>query len=171
MKTPCCLIGFLSVLLLCSCHSSERYKYIKDGDTQVRIDERAGRTDRLTNIGWIPISFDKPSVKVPETELKRVSATLIAKDIFDVLDISKACYTVDNDSQYVLKEVWIDLPVRELSADKNKNVPLLIPIDSQSGGFAPVGGKFPMCYHGSHIEPNWDTRSASIVSATGWKQD
>jgi hypothetical protein len=137
----------------------------------VRIDQRSGRTDRLTSIGWIPISFDKPSVAVPEKELKRVAATLIRKDIFDALDLSKACYTIDNDSQYVLKEIWISLPVMERSADKENNIPLAIPIDSQAGGFAPVGGKFFMCYHGSHIEPKWDARSATLISATGWKQE
>jgi hypothetical protein len=155
--------------VLCSCHSS-RYKYLQQGNTQIRIDERSGRTDRLTESGWIPISFDKPATKVPEDQLKQVSATLIAKDIFDRISISNSCYTIDNDSEFVIKELWISLPSMDTTKEKDKT-PLAIPLESKSGGFAPVGGKFVMCYHGSSMEPKWDPTQASIISATGWKQN
>lgn len=152
---------------LCSCHSS-KYKYLQQGNTQVRVDERSGRTDRLTDNGWIPISFDKPAISVADDQLKHVSASLIEKDIFDRIAIANACYTIDNDSEFVIKELWVSLPAKETAKD---NIPLLIPLESKNGGFAPVGSKFVMCYHGSRVEPDWDPMKASIESATGWKQE
>jgi hypothetical protein len=118
----------------------------------------------------LPISFDNPSITVPEDQLKHVSASLIAKDVFDRIAISNSCYTIDNDSEFVIKELWVSLPATEPVTDKNK-APLAIPLESPNGGFAPVGSKFAMCYHGSSIEPQWDPTRASIISATGWKQE
>jgi hypothetical protein len=155
------------VLGLCSCHSS-KYKYLQQDNTQIRVDEHSGRTDRLTDNGWIPISFDRPATHVPDDQLKHVSASLVEKDIFDRIAIANSCYTIDNDSEFVIKELWVSLPATETTKDK---IPLLIPLESESGGFSPVGSKFVMCYHGSRVELNWDPHGASVPSATGWKQE
>jgi len=157
----------LALVVLCSCHSS-KYKYLQQGDTQIRVDERSGRTDRLTDNGWIPISFDRPATRVPDDQLKHVSVSLVQKDIFDRMAITNACYTMDNESEFVIKELWASLPATETAKDKT---PLLLPLESRNGGFAPVGSKFVMCYHGSQVELNWDPARASAISATGWKQE
>jgi hypothetical protein len=52
-------LTILSLAVLCSCRSTEKYTYLQQGNTQVRVDERSGRTDRLTDNGWIPISFER----------------------------------------------------------------------------------------------------------------
>src|SRR5437867_2676651 len=107
--------GILLVFSLAACNQSSpspKYKYLSHGQTQIRIDEASGRTDRLTNNGWVPISFDSPSVDVPKEQLKRISTTITPGDIFDRI-AGPLCYTVDNESNYVLKEIFVSLPVRK----------------------------------------------------------
>lgn len=128
----------------------------------------------MTNGGWIPISFDSPSVDVPKGELKHVSASILAKNIFDEI-ASPICYTFDNDSQFVLKEVWIEVPVRSptTSAKNDKereNAPVLLPLSSRNGGFAPIGNRFEMCYDSKMDLSKFDTLSPSVNTAEGWKQ-
>ncbi len=182
--------ALLAVALLTACHvssSSPKYKYLQHGQTQIRIDERSGRTDRLTNNGWVPISFDSPSVDVPKEQLKRVSATIVAQVadhqysdlpagatlVFDPI-AGPLCYTVDNDSDFVLKEIWVELPVSKSRRPHTKKaegeLPLLLPLSSRTGGFAPVGNKFVMCYDRRDDFSGWDALSASVNSAQGWKQ-
>jgi hypothetical protein len=161
----------LTMMLLSACHSSSsssKYKYLEQGQTQIRIDERSGRTDRLTTNGWVPISFDSPSVEVPKDQLKRIVATIV-QDGGPPL-----CYTVDNDSNYVLKEVWVSLPVAKShnsEPKKKEDVPLLLFLNSPTGGFAPVGNRFVMCYDDRHFDVSkWDTLTAELEGAQGWKQ-
>jgi hypothetical protein len=75
-KSPFTDLGFILALMsLSACHSSTdspKYIYLQQSQTQIRVDKRSGRTDRLTNNGWIPISFNSPSVDVPKDELKHV---------------------------------------------------------------------------------------------------
>jgi hypothetical protein len=65
-------------------------KYLQQGNTQLRVDERSGRTDRRTDNGWIPISFDRPATRVADNQLKHVSASLVEKDIFDRIALANA---------------------------------------------------------------------------------
>jgi len=162
-------IVVLAVLPACRPSTeSSKYKYLQQGQTQIRVDERTGRTDRLLNNGWIPISFDSPSVEVPKEELKRISVTIV-KDSSPPL-----CYTVDNDSAYVLKEVWVSLQVAKSNKPQPKqkdDVPLLLFLSSLTGGFAPVGNRFVMCYDNRDSDlTEWDTLSAEVEGAQGWKQ-
>ncbi len=152
--TPCAaLCGMLFAITLmtaCRSSSSSKFKYLQQGQTQIRIDEHTGRTDRLTNNGWVPISFDAPSVEVPKDQLKRIVATIIQDRSGPPL-----CYTVDNDSDYVLKEVWVSLPVAKSdkpAPKKTEGVPLLLFLSSPTGGFAPVGNRFVMCYDDTHFD-------------------
>jgi hypothetical protein len=163
-----------AIMVLPACRSSSsKYKYLQQGQTQIRIEEKSGRTDRLMNNGWIPISFDSPSVEVPKDQLRRVSATIVAGDVFDRI-AGPLCYTVDNDSDFVLKEIWVELSVVKSSTSEPKRsedkVPLLLPLSSQIGGFAPVGNKFVMCYDRKDDFSKWDPLSAVVNSAQGWKQ-
>jgi hypothetical protein len=84
------------------------------------------------------------------------------------------CYTVDNDSDYVLKEIWVSLPAVKSDKPqpkKTEDAPLLLPLSSPTGGFAPVGNKFVMCYDNTHFEVSkWATLTAEIESAQGWRQ-
>ena len=165
----CATIVALASLLACRRSSeSSKYKYLQQGQTQIRVDERTGRTDRLTNSGWIPISFDTPSVEVPKEELKRISVTIVKEGS------PPLCYAVDNDSAYVLKEVWVSVPVAKSNKpqpQKKDDVPLLLFLSSLTGGFAPVGNRFVMCYDNRNFDlTKWDTLTADVESAQGWKQ-
>ena len=66
------------------------------------------------------------------------------------------------------------MPVAKPSTSvKNKERqenPLLIPLSARNGGFAPVGNTFEMCYDSKMDLSKWDTLSASVNSAQGWKQ-
>lgn len=167
---------FLAVALFSGCHSSSsspKYKYLQQGQTQIRIDQRSRRTDRLTNDGWVPISFASPSVDVPKDQLKRVSTTLVAQDVFDRV-VGTLCYEVYNNSDFVLKDIWVELPLvsksRRSETKKAEDLSLFLPLSSQTGGFAPVGNKFVMCYDGKDDVSQWDAQLASVNSAQGWKQ-
>jgi|SRR4029077_2670067 len=149
--TRCLCVVMITLALLSACRSSSsdssKYKYLQQGQTQIRVDERSGRTDRLTNSGWVPISFESPSVEVPKDQLKHVTATIVGNGN------PPLCYTIDNDSTYVLKEVWVSLPVRQTNKSETKKAdenPLLIFLNSPTGGFAPVGNRFEMCDDSSH---------------------
>ena len=41
------------------------YRYLSQGSAQYRVDEKAGRTDRLGNGGWIPIAYDRDAHEIP----------------------------------------------------------------------------------------------------------
>jgi hypothetical protein len=163
------MISAIMLLFACRSSSSSKYKYLRQGQTQIRIDEHSGRTDRLTNNGWVPISFESPSVEVPKDQLKRISASIVQDDSGPPL-----CYTVDNDSDYVLKDIWLSLPVAKSNNSdpkKKDDVPLLLFLNSPTGGFAPVGNRFVMCYDDRHFDVSkWDTLAAEVEGAQGWKQ-
>ncbi|MGA2351597.1 MAG: hypothetical protein ABSF70_14265 [Terracidiphilus sp.] len=42
-----------------------RYRYLSQNSTQYRIDEKAGRTDKLGSGGWHPVAFDKDAQELP----------------------------------------------------------------------------------------------------------
>jgi hypothetical protein len=42
-----------------------RYRYLSQGSVEFRIDEKAGRTDRLGSGGWYPVAFDREAQEVP----------------------------------------------------------------------------------------------------------
>jgi hypothetical protein len=107
-------------------------------------------------------------VEVPKDQFKRIVATIVQDSDHPL------CYTVDNDSDYVLKEIWVSLPVAKANRaepKKAEDVPLLLFLNSPTGGFAPVGNKFVMCYDDRHFDVSkWDTLTASIEGAQGWRQ-
>jgi hypothetical protein len=164
----CGLIVPIVLLPACRSSSSSKYKYLQQGQTQIRVEERSGRTDRLTGSGWIPISFDSPSVEVPKDQLKRISVTIVHDGG------PPLCYTVNNDSNYVLKEIWVSLPViksNNSEPKKKEDAPLLLFLSSQTGGFAPVGNYFVMCYDDRQFDVSkWDTLTAEVEGAQGWEQ-
>ena len=170
LRSASLALVILLLFLLVACNSfspASKYKYLQQGQTQIRIDEASGRTDRLTNNGWVPISFDSPSVDVPKDQLKRVSATILPGDTL--------CYSVDNNSNYVLKEIWLSLPVRKSrppspDSKKKDDLPLLVFLNSQDGGFAPVGNRFIMCYDSKFDFSAWDTQMGDVEGGQGWKQ-
>jgi hypothetical protein len=75
-----------------------RYRYLSQGSTQIRVDEKAGRTDRLGSNGWYPVAFNKEAQEVPDLislTKGRWTSTLGGEICFTVSNPASSGYIVD----------------------------------------------------------------------------
>ena len=106
-----------------------RYRYLSQGSAELRVDEKAGRTDRLGSRGWYPVAYDKPPQDI---------ATLGGNIIDDIIGVQltegtwghygdqEVCFTVKNSSNYVLQSVSITVTTQQ------KDDPKMEPTSSES---------------------------------------
>jgi hypothetical protein len=75
-----------------------RYHYLSQGSTQIRVDEKAGRTDRLGSNGWYPVAFEKEAQEVPDLislTKGQWTSTLGGEICFTVSNPSSSGFIVD----------------------------------------------------------------------------
>jgi hypothetical protein len=155
---------------------AENYKYLQTGNAQFRVNERSGRTDRLTNAGWRPISFDKPAEAMPrdsmdfEFGLGLMNGTWIGDP--ENAGPGEICYDLENKTDYVLRDVTIEVDFEPTPP------PGINPIDLALGSVVLRGGPGGLLdtsatsrFCGAPLKklPDGSKWSSKLVSATGWK--
>jgi hypothetical protein len=139
------------------------YTYLQQGNAQYRVDNAAGRTDRLGTGGWEAVSFDRPAEPIPSADILWLAVEM-SKGEWDFKN--EVCFDVSNSSSYVLQEIVILITLDPKPADGNVYVNL-----KRYGG-APLdkgkSGRF--CGSALRAFPSGSTWSYTITSETGWKE-
>ncbi len=155
------------------------YKYLTQGNAEIRIDEKNGRTDRLTNGGWQPIAFDHDAIQLPQDQNLRI--TLSNGEWKSFYSSGEVCFDVSNSSDYVVKTIAIVVTVKDKAGNEVKDLS-----DSQylalvsngpvgttlmsSYGLLNTGGLDHVCKGKPRALANGETWSYSGTQAWGWKK-
>lgn len=150
-----------------------RYRYLSQGSVQYRVDEKAGRTDRLGNHGWYPVAY--------ESEAKEINGL----DVIWTVNLTKGywepaiaggniCFTISNTSSYTLDRITIQVQSQKKNADADKgDAPVLnqqIILKSYGGGFIGTGDSVLACASSPRDLAADETWSYSDLHIYGWKR-
>jgi hypothetical protein len=163
-----------------------RYRYLSQGSVQYRVDEKAGRTDRLANGGWYPVAFDREAQKVPENgnvppiELTQGGWTSSLSPLG-----GKICFSATNSSDYIVERVEIVAHIQKKSdaeAGKNGATNLYarilpnspdyprITLKNYGGGFIGARESAMLCASSPRDLSADETWSYTYMGAYGWKR-
>lgn len=149
------------------------YTYLKEGDIQFRTDARRGRTDRLFGNGWRPVSFDRPpnalpSHLIPSIVLNNGSWETQYRLLYAPGEIihGQFCFDVQNNSDYVLKDVEIIVLMHPVFAKNDIGVTASVDLKAPYALDKRESGH--LC--GRVLVSPLSTWNYSVSSATGWKQ-
>ena len=157
-----------------------RYRYLSQGAVQYRIDERAGRTDRLTNSGWYPVAFDKEAREVPNDNMFDPKIVLTKGEWTSTLG-GEICFSVNNSSDYIVDRVTINVTTQKQSdaatgkdSAENKysmygNQQMVV-LKSYGGGFLASGQNPLACGSSPRDLSANETWSYADMHAYGWKR-
>jgi hypothetical protein len=152
---------------------SPSYTYLKEGDIQFRTDARRGRTDRLFGNGWRPVSFDRPPDVlpfdlIPSIVLNNGSWETRYRMLYAPGEIihGQFCFDVQNNSDYVLKDVEIIIVMHPVFA-KN-DIGVTVPVDLKAPYALDKRESGHLC--GRVLVSPLSTWNYSVSSANGWKQ-
>ena len=97
------------------------YTYLTQGDHHIRVNAAAGRTDVLAGSrGWEPISFDRKPAVIPADETRSI---VLSNGSWkhDAYTAEQICLDVQNDSDYVLQQITINVSLNPRPPDVNCN--------------------------------------------------
>lgn len=162
-----------------------QYHYLSQGSAQYRIEEKAGRTDRLGNSGWYPVAYDKDAQELSSIDMLS-TVNLTKGEWRSALSGlgSQICFSVTNSSDYTLDRITIDLQIQKKNdvaagngsgADKDStNQPnpasQQIVLKSYGGGFISAGENPLVCASSPRDLTADETWSYSDVHLYGWKR-
>lgn len=160
-----------------------RYRYLSQGSAQIRVDEKAGRTDRLGNSGWYPVSYDKEAQEVPGNGIVP-PISLTNGSWTSLFGGGKICFTAANSTDYILSKITIAVQTQKKSgaaqgdagsSDKSTGAysnafgqPTVL--ESLSGGFIGTGDTALVCASSPRDLSSDETWSYTDVHAYGWKR-
>jgi hypothetical protein len=155
------------------------YRYLTQGNSEIRIDEKNGRTDRLTNGGWQPIAFDHDAMQLPQDQNSRI--TLSNGEWKSFYSSGEVCFDVSNSSDYVVKTIAIAVTVKDKAGNEVKDLsdsPYLALVSSgpagttltSSYGLLNTGGSDRLCKGKPRALADGETWSYSGTQAWGWKK-
>ncbi len=154
------------------------YRYLSQGSAQYRVDERAGRTDRLGTGGWTPVAYDRDAQQIPLSLTDGNNP--FSKYVFDpagTISLSegswtsafgsggKICFIAANSSNYVVDRILIDVALKGKS-DAAQTVTL----KNEVGGLIGAGTTGLVCGsppQGMSASDGW---TYSSEHAYGWKR-
>jgi hypothetical protein len=155
---------------------SPNYTYLKEGNIQFRVDSRRGRTDRLYAGGWIPVTFDRPPEGIPADQIPQLVLSNSGWESATSTSPGQICFDVQNNSDYVLKEVAI-LAAVHVSTPPSTGIykgfdPYAAPerVVLQSAYLIDRGTSAHLCGATSSYPSPSDNWSYSDTTASGWKQ-
>jgi hypothetical protein len=157
------------------------YRYLSQGSVQYRVDERAGRTDRLGNGGWTPVAYDKEAQEIPISLTDGTKGNDAVSKYFSGPSVSltqggwapptlfggssgKICFIATNSSGYVVDRIVIDVALKDKSATSQP-----VTLKAQSGGLLAVGAKGLICGDAPQGVSASDGWTYSADHAYGWK--
>jgi hypothetical protein len=148
-----------------------RYSYLSQGTVQYRIDEKAGRTDRLTNSGWYPVAFDKQATEVPNDNIFDPKIVL-TKGQWASTSGGEICFSATNSSNYIVDRIDIAVKIQ-----KKSDVPSYptfydqhIDLKSYGGGFVSPGQSALVCASSPRDLLADETWTYTYMGAYGWKR-
>jgi hypothetical protein len=166
-----------------------RYRYLSQGAVQYRVDEKAGRTDRLGTGGWFPVAFDKEAVDVID---------VLHGNMFDIplennltngmwtpsLAWGRVCFnlSVASSSVFVLKGIDIEVSINKkgdappgksnfyTDAQKTFDNTFPLSLHNEGGGLMVPGGTYLVCGSAPRDLSADETWSYSLKHFYGWKR-
>lgn len=173
------LLGGLVGVTLDQDTISTRYRYLSQGSAQFRIDERAGRTDRLYSGGWSPVAYDRAPEELDALALLwKVNMTDGSWE--SPIAGGRICFAVENTSEYVLKAIDIQVSIAKSNDPAAKDESGFIKVDpgkavnvklqSEFGGLIPPGGNLRMCGPAPRNLSSGETWSYTLQHYYGWKR-
>jgi hypothetical protein len=156
------------------------YRYLTQGNSEIRIDEKSGRTDRLANGGWVPIAFDHNAMQLPEGEDSKITLSNgVWKSSYPGAEV---CFDASNFSSYVVKTIAIAVTVKDKAGNEVKELSDN-PFDlsySASGpagttltssyGLVNTGESYQVCKYKPRTLADGETWSYTGTQAWGWKK-
>jgi hypothetical protein len=160
-----------------------RYRYLSQGSVQYRVDEKAGRTDRLGDGGWHPVAFDSEARKVPGADTLFDHSIVLTQGGWTATLSplgGKICFAVTNSSDYVVERVEIVAHIQKKSdpeAGKDgapdfysaATGPQVV-LKNYGGGFIDAGETRLACGSAPRDLSADETWSYTYAGAYGWKR-
>jgi hypothetical protein len=149
-----------------------RYHYLSQGSTQYRIDEKAGRTDRLGSGGWHPVAFDKAPEELPTSEVSVFDFSL--KDGHwgpNWPNGDEICFTFENSFGYIIQKIPVLIEVKDRDGKEVKDVSRSIDLKKEDGGLIDTGETTKVCAHAPGNFPeggSWSSSTSYLIQ--GWKR-
>lgn len=148
---------------------SPNYTYLKEGNVQYRVDPHRGRTDRLSAVGWTLVSFDRPPEAIPFYLISRLVLSNGGLASATSASTGQICFDVQNNSDYVLKDVTILAAVYVSKPPSASPPPERVVLQSDLVGVE-RGTSAHLCGTTTLHLSSSDTWSYSDTTASGWKQ-
>ena len=151
-----------------------RYRYLSQGSVQYRVDEKAGRTDRLGNHGWYPVAFDGEAKEI--NALDAIWTVNLTKGYWEpAIAGGNICFTVSNTSGYILDRITIQVQSQKKNdADAGKGdasaLNQQIVLKSYGGGLIGTEDTVLACASSPRDLATDETWSYSDVHIYGWKR-
>jgi hypothetical protein len=155
------------------------YKYLTQGNSEIRIDEKNGRTDRLANGAWVPIAFDHNAMQLPQGENSKITLSNgVWKSFYSSGEV---CFDASNFSDYVVKTVAITVTVKDKGGNEVKELsdnPYDAYLSSgpagttltSSYGLLNTGESYQVCKYKPRTLADGETWSYTGTQAWGWKK-
>lgn len=153
-----------------------RYRYLTQGNQELRVDEKAGRTDRLAVGSWVPVAFDKPSQDISKLG-GNVIDDLFAVQLSDgswssggLSGRQEVCFTLKNSSNFVIQSVFITVTTQQKDDPNNKPTSSeQVVLKSQYDRLIPRGASDVICGAASHVFAPGESWTYSEQEVLGWK--
>jgi len=150
-----------------------RYRYLTQGNQELRIDEKAGRTERLAVGSWIPVAFDKPPQDIATLGgniLEGIWDVQLTEGTWGHYGDQEVCFTIKNSSNYVLQSVSITVTTQQKDDPKKEPTSSeTVILKSKFGGLIPKGGSDLICGTVAHVFAPGESWSYSQHEVLGWK--
>ena len=148
-----------------------RYRYLSQGGAQLRVDEKAGRTDRLYTGGWVPIAYDRAPQELDKLPLV---FTVNMSDGVWGSPSGRICFTVDNKSEYVLNTIDIEASIGAKDENGFSKIDptktATVKLRSEYGGLLSPGENTRMCGPAPRELSADETWSFTLQHYYGWKK-
>jgi hypothetical protein len=151
-----------------------RYRYLSQGSVQYRVDERAGRTDRLGTGGWYTVAYESGAKEIDS--LDAILTVNLTKGYWEgVVAGGDICFTVNNSSGYVIDRIIFEVKTQkkdsaEAGKDSSAAVDQEVILKSYGGGLISPGQNSLVCASSPRNLSADETWSYDLKSIYGWKR-
>lgn len=159
-----------------------RYRYLSQGSVQYRVDEKAGRTDRLGNGGWFAVAFDREAEEVPAngplTQIELTNGEWVPVSSGSMG--GQVCLLAKNSSDYIVDRITISVKIlKRAGASAGKDDALdqylsgwgqQVVLKSYGGGFIGARETRLACGPVPRDLAADETWNFAVSNAYGWKR-
>ena len=151
-----------------------RYRYLSQGSVQYRVDERAGRTDRLGTGGWYPVAYESEAKEI--NLLDAIWNVNLTKGYWaGAIAGGDICFSLNNSSGYVIDRITIEVKTEKKSEagtekDNSAAVNQEVILKSYGGGLIGPGQNSMVCASSPRDLSADETWSYEFKSIYGWKR-